>query len=139
MKKENDSLTGVIHSSRIVVHKERYAYLRAAALTETGNHFLIARDQDEITVVTEEKNLPMISFKQQVKWFKLVEVRVSKPFDAVGFIARITRAIADCGLDILVVSTFSKDYFLIREKEIDVAVTALRDLGFPISDLNSNS
>ena len=133
LMQENASLRDVIRSSRIIVHKGRYAYLRVRAQTEIGDHFLIAQDQDETTVVTEEKNLARISFEQDVKWFKLIEVRVSQPFAAKGFIACITRAIADCGLNVLVVSTFSKDYVLVREESIATVVTALRDLGFPLS------
>ena len=139
MMRENSGLADVVRSSRVVVHKGRYAYLKAAILPELGKHFLIARDQDEITVVTEETNLSMISTEQQVGWFKLIEVRVSQPFTCVGFIAHITKAIADRGLDILVISTFSKDYFLVREEAIDVAVTAFGDLGFPMPAANSTS
>jgi len=127
------SLNDVIRSSRVVVRRGRYAYLKARTLPEHEHHFLIARDQDEITVVTEEANLPQTSFEDDVKWFKLIEIRVSQPFVAKGFIACITDAIAERDLNVLVVSTFSKDYFLVLEESMETAVTALRDLGFLLS------
>ncbi len=130
---DNASLNDVIRSSRVVVRRGRYAYLKARAQTEFANHFLIARDQDEITIVTEEAYLPQTSFEEHVKWFKLIEIRVSQPFVAKGFISRITQASAERDLNVLVVSTFSKDYFLVREEAIEPAVTALRELGFPLS------
>ena len=129
----NAGLKDVIRSSPVVVRRGRYAYLKAEAQTEVANHFAIARDEDEITVVTEEANLPRTPFEDQVKWFKLFEVRVSQPFTAKGFIARITQAMAERDLNVLVVSTFSKDYFLVREDSMETAVLALRDLGFPVS------
>jgi hypothetical protein len=52
---------------------------------------------------------------------------------AKGFISCITQAIAERDLNVLVVSTFSKDYFLVREESIGSAVTAFRDLGFPLA------
>ncbi len=130
---EKSSLNEVIRTSEAIVRRGRYAYLKAHAQTDLTNHFLISHDQDEITIVTEEANVAGTSFDEDVKWFKLIEIKVSLPFLATGFIASITKAIADCDLNVLVVSTFSKDYFLVREDSIDTAVSALRDLGFPIT------
>ncbi len=130
---ENSNLNEVIRRSRVVVRRGRFAYLKARAQTDLANHFLISRDQDEITIVTEEANVAGTSFEEGVKWFKLIEVRVSQPFVAKGFIASITKAISDRDLNVLVISTFSKDYFLIREESIEAAVSALQDLGFPLT------
>lgn len=126
-------LDEVIRSSQVIVRQGRYAYLKAEALVELGEHFLVAQDADEVTVVTEEANLGEADFAEAVTWFRLIEVRVSQPFLAQGFIARITKAVADQGLNVLVVSTFSKDYFLVREESAETAIDALRDLGFPVS------
>ena len=52
---------------------------------------------------------------------------------AKGFIACVTRAIADRNLNVLVVSTFSKDYVPVREEALAEAVAALRELGFAVS------
>ncbi len=128
-----ERLHNVIRSSQAVVRSGRYAYLKTQTPPTLGNHFLVAQDQDEVTVVTEEANVAQSSFEEDVKWFKLIEVQVSQPFVVQGFIASIARAIAQEKLNILVVSTFSKDYFLIREQSIDIAVTALRNLGFPLA------
>ncbi len=130
---DSPNLDEIIRTSRAVVRRGRYAYLKTQTPTDSTEHFLIARDQDETTVVTEEAYVPEISSEEQVKWFKLIEVRVSQPFVAKGFISRITQAIAERDLNVLVVSTFSKDYFLVREEHIDTAIAALRDLGFPLS------
>ncbi len=110
------TLSEVIKSSTVVVHAGRYAYLKLPAGQEIqlGKNFLIAKDADEITVVTEEKNIHALSYEKDVKWFTLMEIKVSLPFLATGFIAAISKSIADRRLNILVVSTFSKDYLLVR-------------------------
>ena len=131
------TLNEVIKSSKVVVHKGRYAYLTAqetsAALITINNHFLFSKDQDEITVVTEEKNVPKVQFDKEVKWFKLIEIKVSLPFVAKGFLAKVTKTIADKDLNVLVVSTFSKDYILVREETYLIAVEALKEVGFPVA------
>ena len=48
------TLDEIIKSSKVVVRRGRYVYLKAQE-TALGNHFLVSQDEDEITVVTEKK------------------------------------------------------------------------------------
>ena len=114
-----------------MVHKGRYAYLKGQE-KEIKDHFLISQDKDEITIVTEEKNLANTEHEKEVKWFKLFEFKVSIPFLVPGFLAKISQTIADKGLNILLVSTFSKDYALIREEDFEISVKALEEIGFSV-------
>jgi len=129
---EKQNLDEIIKSSQVIVHKERYAYVKTKEKT-LGDHFLISQDRDEITIITEEKNLPKIDYEDSIKWFKLVEINVSAPFVAKGFLAKVTKTIADKNLNILVVSTFSKDYILVREETWETAVDSLKEAGFPVT------
>ena len=126
-----DRLDEVISSSPVIVHRGRYAYLKGQEKA-LGEHFLVSQDRDEITIVTEERNISKVRFEQEEKWFRLFEIKTSTPFQAPGFIAKISKAIADKGLNILVVSTFSKDYILIREEKYKIAIEALKGIGFPV-------
>lgn len=128
---ENPTLDEVIKSSPVVVHKGRYAYLKSQE-KELRNHFLISQDHDDITIVTEEKNIANTKYEKSVKWFKLFEFKVSIPFLAPGFLAKISKTIADKNMNILIVSTFSKNYALIREEDFKAAVKALQEVGFSI-------
>jgi len=128
----NSNLDEVIKSSPLLVHKGRYAYLKGNE-KELKNHFLISQDNDEITIITEEKNILNTKHEKEVKWFKLLEFKISTPFLAPGFLAKISKTIADKGLNILIISTFSKDYVLIREEDFKIALKALNKVGFIIS------
>ncbi len=127
------ALQDVIRSSPVIVHKGRYAYLRGAE-KELKGHFLVAQDKDETTIVTEEANLAGTDYEKAVTWFRLLEFRVSVPFLAPGFLAEISGAVAKKGLNILIVSTFSKDYALVQEGDLDQALKALEGIGFSIRD-----
>ena len=129
---ENSSLQEVIKSSKVIIHKGKYAYLKAKESSSLDRHFLVSQDQDEITIVTEEKNVENVKYEEEVKWFKLIEIKVSLPFLAKGFLANVTKTVADKDLNILVVSTFSKDYILVREETHEIAVEALKEAGFPV-------
>jgi hypothetical protein len=125
------TLDEIIKSSPVVIHKGRYAYLKTKE-RELKNHFLISQDKDEITIVTEEDNIKNTKYEKEVKWFKLFEFKVSVPFLAPGFLAKISKTIADMGLNILIVSTFSKDYALIKEENWKKAVDAFKKVGFDV-------
>ena len=56
------------------------------------------------------------------------------PFVAKGFLAKVTNTIADKGLNVLIVSTFSNDYALVKEETHKIAIEVLKDIGFPIED-----
>lgn len=129
--KSDSQLHKIILKSKVIVHKGRFAYLKGNA-TMINGHFFVARDKDETTIVTEEKNLKTVNYEKDVKWFKLFEIRVSAPFVAKGFLAKVTKTIADNDLNVLVVSTFSKDYILVREETWKTAIKALEEVGFPI-------
>lgn len=126
---KEETLNEIIKKSPVIVHKGRYAYLKGKE-KELKNHFLVSQDKDEITIVTEEKNIIHVVYEKEVKWFKLFEFMVSAPFLAPGFLAKISKTIADRGMNILIVSTFSKDYALIREEDFKSAVKAFKEVGF---------
>ena len=50
-----------------------------------------------------------------------------------GFLAKISSTIAEKNINILLVSTFSKDYVLIAEKNISEAIKALEEAGFTVN------
>ncbi|MBI2581460.1 ACT domain-containing protein [Candidatus Woesearchaeota archaeon] len=127
----SNQLKRIIAASKVVVHKGRYAYLKMRK-TPAGTYFMVAKDSDEITIVAEEKQLGGLTYESAIKWFKLIEFRVAKPFVSTGFLAKISQAIAQRGINLLIVSTFSKDYVLVREERVNDTVAALRKAGFPI-------
>jgi hypothetical protein len=124
-------LNEFIKNSPCVVKQGKYAYLQGSE-QQIKNHFLICKDADETTIITKEKNISGTPHEKDVKWFKLIEFKTSVPFKGVGFIAKISETIASAGLNILVVSTFSKDYILVHEEELDTALKALEKIGFII-------
>ena len=127
----DSDLQKVIESSEVAVHPGRFAYLKCEE-KPSGDHFLVARDSDEVTVVTEESRVSEVSYSDSTHWFKLLEVRVSQPFLAKGFLAKIAQTVAEQKLNILLVSTYSKDYVLVREESVEVVISALRSVGFPV-------
>lgn len=123
-----NKINEVIKTSKVVIHQGRYIYLKTTD-KNLSNHFFVSQDKDEITIVTEEKNLSNVKYSDSVRWFKLIEIKLSVPF-LQGFLSRVIKPIADAGYNTLIISTFSKDYILTKEKNIKDVINILRQMGF---------
>jgi hypothetical protein len=94
-----------------------------------ARHFMIAQDNDEITVVTEKERVGELDTIERNKDERsLISLNVSIPFYSVGFLAAISSAIAEAGMNILIISTFSKDYILINQDSLEKAKDVLLKL-----------
>ncbi len=125
-------LNRVIHNSLVYIHPQKYAVVQLASPPSIDYVFCLAQDKDEVTAIMEECQLQNINFVYCEKSFRLIEVAVAKPFVTVGFLAQITTSMAESGINVLVVSTFSKDYILIRWDVSDKAICILKSLGFAV-------
>ena len=67
---------------------------------------------------------------EQQLWFRLLEFKMSTPFETPGFLAAIASKLASRQLNILLVSTFSKDWLLLREEDLETGLSSLQELGF---------
>ncbi len=126
------SLEEVIRTSPVEVLPGRYAVVRLADPVPLDHHFLVCRDGDETTLIAPESQVPWGDVLAAETWFRLLAIRVSTPFAAPGFLARVTGAIAAHGLNVFVVSTFSKDYILLKEEDLDGGIAAMTGLGFEV-------
>ena len=127
----NDDLKKIIESSSFVVHEGKFVYTKVKTAPEINKHFLVSKDADEITVVTKEENLTEIDVIERNKDnYSLIELKVSVPFYSVGFLATVSSEIAKLGLNILIISTYSKDYIMVRIEHTEKAIQTLTSLGF---------
>jgi hypothetical protein len=125
------NLQPVIASSSFTIDPRTFVYASVQQVTHAEKHLMIVRDGAETTVVTDTGNLPLEAPYQlnKEKW-KLVNLRCGNPFYCVGFIAFITGSLANAGIDIVLVSSFSKDMVLVMDKDLDDAVRILKEIGF---------
>lgn len=120
---ENDFLNG----KRFVFRSEKFAVVKARI--PIPNSFATIDDGKEITCVVEERELDFGNVVECEKGFRLFSFCGVLPFSLVGFIARVSSALAEEGVSIFVVSAFSTDHFLVKEKDFQKTVKALERLG----------
>ena len=124
-----------IRNSPVRLMPGRYVALRYADVPDGSGWFMIVRDQDEVTVIAEESAIPESRALEADRGYRLVEIKVATGCESVGLLATVTRALAEAGLSILVVSTYSKDYVLVKEESVAAGLQALSGLGFRVAGI----
>jgi hypothetical protein len=123
-------LEEIIRQSSFEVIEGRFIYAKVSAYPREDDHFMVSKDNDEITVVTKAENLGKLRLIEKNKeTYALIALHVAIPFYSVGFLAAVSRAIGNQGMDILIISTYSKDYVLVKKSELGEARSALKELG----------
>lgn len=125
-----EEIKKIIKASNFEIQEGRFVYAKVSQLPDIRNHFLVTVDEDEITVVTKEENLNELTVIEKNKeLYCLIALNVSIPFYSVGFLATVSQAIAKQGMNILIVSTYSKDYILVKNDKLEDAKAVLIKLG----------
>jgi hypothetical protein len=125
----NDQILEMLGSSTYTILDKKYVYVTVSKEPAISNHFMISKDNDEITVVTEEKNLTSLEvIKRNENLWRLISINMSIPFMA-GSLVTVNAACAKQGLNNLIISTFSKDYILIKDPQVEKVREVLQSFG----------
>ena len=98
--------------------------------------FMIFKDQFEITLLLDEIDFGKIRNEIQnakiESGFRLLTFDVELDFNVVGFLAEITRILAEAEISIIALSSFSRDHILVKQENL---AKALKVLGEYVEEL----
>jgi hypothetical protein len=66
--------------------------------------------------------------------WRCLRVAGTIPFSAGGILASLTASLAEVGISLFAVSTFDTDYLLVKEKDFEAALNALRRQGHVVEN-----
>jgi hypothetical protein len=108
---------------------ERYGDA-VACLGAVEGFVSLTRDKDEITLIVAEeiwrKLAPRFPGAATQEGRRLIRFDTVLDFSVVGFIAEISRALAEADISILSLSTYRTDAVLVHESRFDEAVNAIK-------------
>ena len=95
-----------------------------------GPFLTVSRTADELSITVVQRAVP--SGVRCERDYRAVRVRGSLPPDLVGIVLSIAEPLAEAGLSIFAISTFETDYVLVKARDLDAALRALRRAGHQI-------
>lgn len=108
--------------------------LAAGIVAEIGDPFCaLIVDKDEVTLVLpheapEEFASRLRGHEAMTERYRLLTLDVVLPPDLVGFMAVVSRALADAGVTILPYAAYARDHLLVPEAQFETALMALKAL-----------
>ena len=91
--------------------------------------FMIFKDMHEVTLILDESDLrnmrPGLADAKIANGYRMLTFEVVLDLSVIGFMASVSRILADAGVPILPLSAFSRDHLLIRQADLAQALKAL--------------
>lgn len=98
--------------------------------------FMIFKDKFETTLLLDEIDFEIIRYAirdaKTERGFRLLTFEIVLDFSVVGFLAEISRILAEADISIVAVSSFSRDHILIKQDDL---AKALKILGEFVEEL----
>ena len=138
MTEISKDLKKVIQSSWFTIENGLYVYAKVTNVHTPEKHLIVTRDSDEITVVTKTSNLADLGdYERNPDNWVLLNIKCGNPFYCEGFLAAIASAFASKGIDITLTSTYTNDYVMVQQNNIDKATSLLKNIGFRQKDFRA--
>ncbi len=133
-----------LQQARLIVDEQDYLFLRlparaitvaAGIIAELGDPFCgLIVDEGEVTLVVPDDSLPDFAARLRDHEvgktpYKLITFDVALEPTLVGFMARVSAALAAAGVPIFPFAAYTRDHILVPAERLDEAVAALRQLG----------
>ena len=120
-----------IKKGKACIWKEKFAILKSKKIFPEA--FANIKDKNEITVIINQSKIKDDKAITGIeKGWKIITFDMKLPFGLVGFLARITKELAEENISIFVISAFSTDHLLVKEKDLNKTLNKLKHLGFQI-------
>ena len=119
-------------NSKVYVWKETFAIIKAKKLYL--NAFANIIDKNETTVIIEQSKYNEENVIDIEKDWKILTFDMVLPFGLVGFLAKVSKVLADEKIPIFTISAYSTDHILVKEKDLIRAKEKLKELGCTIED-----
>ena len=91
--------------------------------------FATVDDGRELTHVVREERVDELATLEAEPGWALLTFDATLPFELVGFLARVTSALAEEDVAVFALSAYSTDHVLVRRTDVESALAALSDLG----------
>jgi len=119
-------------NGKVYVWKETFAIIKAKK--PFTNAFANIIDKNETTVIIEQSKYNEENVIEIEKDWKILTFDMVLPFGLVGFLAKISKVLADENIPIFVISAYSTDHILVKEKDLTRTEEKLKELGCIIEE-----
>jgi len=120
-------LENYFKNGKVYIWKETFAIIKSKK--PYPNAFANIIDKNETTVIIEQSKHNNEDIIEIEKDWKILTFDMILPFGLVGFLAKVSKVLADEKIIIFSISAYSTDHILVKEKDLARAEEKLKELG----------
>ena len=120
-------LENYFKNGKVYIWKETFAIIKSKK--PYLDAFTNIIDKNETTVIIEQSKYNNEDVIEIQKDWRILTFDMILPFELVGFLAKVSKILADEKISIFVLSAYSTDHILIKEKDLTRAEKVLKNLG----------
>ena len=120
-------LENYFKNGKVYIWKETFAIIKSKKVYPDAFTNII--DQNEITVIIEQSKYHDEDVIEIEKDWKMLTFDAVLPFGLVGFLAKVSKVLADEKIPIFSISAYSTDHILVKEKDFARAEEKFKELG----------
>ncbi|MEQ8673359.1 MAG: ACT domain-containing protein [Aggregatilineales bacterium] len=108
--------------------------LAAGLIAEVGSPFsALIIDKDEVSIMIVDEAIEefaerLFDFSVSAEKYRLITFDIALDLSMVGFMAKISTALAKANVSIMTYAAYTRDHILVTEKQFDIAMKTLQDL-----------
>ena len=125
-------LENYLKNGKVYFWKETFAIIKSKKPYPMAFANII--DKNETTVIIEQSKYDEENVIEIEKGWKILTFDMVLPFGLVGFLAQVSKVLADEKISIFVVSAYSTDHILVKEKDLARAEEKLKELGCVVEE-----
>ena len=120
-------LENYFRNGKVYIWKESFAIIKSKKVYP--NAFANIIDKNETTVIIEQSKYNEENVIEIEKGWKILTFDMVLPFGLVGFLAKVSKVLANEKIPIFAISAYSTDHILVKEKDLARAEEKLKQLG----------
>jgi len=125
-------LENYFKNGKLYIRKETFAVIKAKK--PNPNAFANIIDKNEITVIIEQSKYDEENVIEIEKSWKILTFDMILPFGLVGFLAKVSKVLADEKIPIFAISAYSTDHILVKENDLARAEEKFKELGCVVEE-----
>ena len=125
-------LENYFKNAKVYVWKETFAIIKSNK--SYPNAFVNIIDKNETTVIIEQSKCNNEDVIEIEKDWKILTFDMVLPFGLIGFLAKVSKVLADEKIAIFAISAYSTDHILVKEKDLARAEEKLKEIGCVVEE-----
>ena len=125
-------LENYFKNGKVYIWKETFAIIKSKKVYP--NAFANITDKNETTVIIEQSKYNDEDIIEIEKYWKILTFDMILPFELVGFLAKVSKVLANEKIPIFAASAYSTDHILVKEKDLIRAGEKLKELGCVVEE-----